>query len=91
MARTTVFAFAVAAFLAPHVASATVSCDQVMKELKAGRTPQDVGDALRVSSNDIQKCQIKAADRRAREMRKSHGAEEVPGGMTAAPDGSKAH
>jgi hypothetical protein len=72
----------------PAVSFADVDCKQVMTELKAGRTPQDLLDTMRIQDKDLKACQ-KAADRDA-QVARARGDEDAPDGQTAVPDGSKA-
>jgi hypothetical protein len=75
--------------LGGSVASAAVNCDQVMKYLKTGRTPEDIADTMVVPVDEVKKCQA-AGD--------SKGAAAAPGAdaaksgaPSAAPDASKKH
>jgi len=56
-------------------------------ELKAGRTPQDVKDALVIQENDMKLCRAHA-DREAAKAR-ARGEKAVSDGSTALPEGSK--
>ncbi len=61
-------------------ASAQVNCQQVMRNLKTGRSPQEVAETMVIDVSEVKKCQ-EAAEKAA------PAAPAAPGAPAAAPAG----
>ncbi len=65
----------------------SVNCGIINKDLKMGRTPQDISERMMVSVEDVKKCQEEAAKAEAGAPAGAKGGEQKP----AAGAGAETH